>query len=634
MAQLETIWHALPVDQVFGQLKSRKEGLSDDEAKLRRIKYGFNQLPRKKKLTKLNILVAQFRSALVYILIIAAVISFFLGEHIDVYVIAAAIFINVLVGFIQENKAQNALEKLSNLVVPEVRVIREGVESKIKARDLVPGDIIDLNTGDRITADARLFEAFELETSEAPLTGESSSVRKVVKALEKGRILAERSNLVYSGTLVSQGRGRAIVIATGLNTEIGKIAGLLQEIEEEATPLQKKLNAFSRHLGLFILFLCITILILGIVTGREFVLMFNTAVAIAVAAIPEGLLVAVTVILALGMQTILKKQALVRKLVAAETLGSTTVICTDKTGTLTVGEMRVAEIITDSSEVDVSGGSQKITGPTLSEAFLVIQIGILCNDAVIPDENLKDWQALGSGTETALLMAGMQVGLKPSLLKKQYPRLAEITFSSDRKYMATLHSQDKLGNLVYFKGAPEKLIESAEYIQQGERKVKIYKDKRKELLAKYEKLSKRGLRVLAFGYKSAPAEQQDLKEDKELFDNLVFVGFAGIKDPLRREVKATLAETARAGIRTVMITGDNRLTAGTIAKELGFKSGDENILEGSDLEKLDDLQLAQKVSEIAIYARVTPKDKLRIVHAWQSRGEVVAMTGDGVNDAP
>ncbi len=634
MDQTETFWHSLAIEKVFNQLKSKQTGLLDDEAKLRRLKSGFNELPKKKKLTKLQLLLAQFKSALVYILIIAAAISFFLGEHVDVYVIAAAIFINVVVGFIQENKAQRALEKLSKMVVPEVKVIRDGQELKIRAKDLVLGDIIHLEAGDRIAADARLFEAIEMETSEAALTGESSPVDKQVKVLDRGVVLAERINMIYSGTLVTKGRGKAVVVNTGIKTEIGRIAGLLKEIEEELTPLQKKLNIFSKHLGFFILFLSIAILVLGITTGRDFVMMFNTAVAVAVAAIPEGLLVAVTVILALGMQSILKKKALVRKLVAAETLGSTTVICTDKTGTLTLGEMRVVEVITDSSNINIIESAKKIIPSTLAEGFLLLQIGMLCNDAVVPESNLKESQVLGSGTEKALMMAGMQIGVRPNDLNKQYNRLDEIPFSSERKYMATLHHKPDRGNIIYFKGAPEKIIKAAEFIKQGDRKVKIYKDKREEIISKYEKLSQRGLRVLAFGYKPAPEDLKKLEENDELFKGLVIVGFAAIADPLRKTVKQTLEETNKAGIKTVMITGDNKITAKTIAKELGLNCQSENVLEGEDLSKLDDIQLAEKVNQISIYARVTPKDKLRIVHAWQNRGEVVAMTGDGVNDAP
>jgi Ca2+-transporting ATPase len=628
-------WHAKELDEIFKEFQSNKNGLTDEEAGFRRQEYGFNELPKKKGLSKLTIVIAQFRSALVYILLVAAIVSFTLGEYIDAQIILAAILINVIVGFVQENKAQTALASLSKMVTLEIRVIRDGLEKIMESKYLVPGDVMVLEAGDKVAADARLFEAVELETAEASLTGESSPVNKKVESMPRGVALAERTSMVYSGTNVLKGRAKAMVVATGTGTEIGKIAKMLKEVDEEQTPLQKKLDRFSKSLGLFILGLSLFILVLGLLTGEPFGVMFNTAVAVAVAAIPEGLLVAVTVILALGMQSILKKKALVRKLVAAETLGSTTVICTDKTGTLTEGEMRVAEVVTDSCSLEMLAEGCQINKNTFAESYQLLNIGMICNDAIIQneDEQMKDWQVLGSGTETALLLAAAQIGIKRKELEKRLPRLDEITFTSDRKYMATLHRQDH-HKVIYFKGAPEILLKASGFVLQHDKEVKIYKDKRQEIIKKYELLSKKGLRVLALGYKKVPAEVSTLEENNDLLKDVVLVGFVGIKDPLRPGVIKTLKGTEAAGIKTVMITGDNKITARFIARELGMEINERNIIEGEELLTIDDNKLKERVREFKVYARVSPGDKLRIVQAWQQNGEVVAMTGDGVNDAP
>ncbi|PIT90475.1 MAG: ATPase [Candidatus Komeilibacteria bacterium CG10_big_fil_rev_8_21_14_0_10_41_13] len=629
--------HSLSIKQVFEQQKTSFFGLTEEEAEKRLRNFGLNELPKEKPLSSLQIFFLQFKSTLVYILIIAGLISLALGEEVDAYVIFLAVLINVVVGFIQENKAQNALNKLKELVILEAKVIRQDLTKIVRANGLVPGDIIVLEAGDKITADARLIEAKELETSEAALSGESQSIKKQVEKLDRGVVLAERSNMVYTGTVVLKGRAKAVVVATGEKTQLGQIAGMIKDIKEEQTPLQKKLSKFSLNLGVIILVLSFVILITGLFTGESFLVMFNTAVAVAVAAIPEGLVVAVTVILALGMKSLLKKQTLVRKLVAAETLGSTTVICTDKTGTLTEGEMRVTEVVTDSDGLDLINESQKIIKQSLGESFLLMQIAMLCNDATIQNENsdLKNWQILGSSTEKALLLAGAQIGLKKSSLNEKYPRLDEVPFDSERKFMATLHRHDG-HNIVYLKGAPEIMLEKSNFVLQDDKEVKIYSDKRKELKSKYERLSRQGLRVLGFAYLKTPKDFQEIKINRpeEYLENLVLVGFVGIKDPLRPMVKETLESTAKAGIKSVIITGDNVMTARAIAEELGIKVDEQNLATGKDLIRWDDKELARKVKKIKIYARVTPNDKLRIVKAWQSHDEVVAMTGDGVNDAP
>ncbi len=632
----EILWHNLTKEEALSNLKSNLFGLTNDEVNKLRLKYGQNSLPKKAKLTKLEIVVDQFKSVLTYVLIIAGLISLGLGEIIDASVIFTAVFINVIVGFIQENKAQNALEKLRQLINPEVKVLRDNTIQVILAQDLVPGDIILIEAGDKVTADARLIEIQDLTTMEAALTGEPETIKKSIDVLETGKILAERSNMIFQGTTITQGRGRAVVVAIGINTQLGKIAKLVRDTKEEETPLQRKLNIFSRHLSIFILGLGIVLFSFGVFRGNNIILMFDTAVAVAVAAIPEGLVVAVTVILAIGMQRILKKRALVRKLVAAETLGSTTVICTDKTGTLTIGEMRVARIVTNSYDCNLATDLPKLSKAGKSEIYNLIKIGFLCNDAIIQEvgKELRDYKIFGSGTEKALLLAGVQLGLKKNILDKENPRLDEILFDSSIKYMATLNRVGREGKVIYFKGAPELLIKAANHLQINDRIEKLTQGKRKELKEKYKKLSQVGLRVLAFGYREVSKETESLKTYEKVLDKIVIIGFVGINDPLRPDVKATLEATQKAGLRTVIITGDNKLTAKAIASELEIETTNESILEGTELAKMDDSQLLEKVRKIKIYARVTPEDKLRIVNAWQSLGEVVAMTGDGINDAP
>lgn len=634
----EQNWHALSVGEVLKEFQTDANGLTQAEAAKRLKQFGFNQLPRQEPITWPRILLSQFKSALVYILLIAGLISFLLGEQTDAAVIFSAVLINVLVGFGQENKAHHALRKLSEMVVLRAKVIRNGQAEMILAREVVPGDILALEAGDQITADARLIMAKELEINEAPLTGEARPALKQTEPLGKGVVLAERASMVYAGTTLLKGRGQAIVIATGLQTNLGKIALLIKEVKEEPTPLQKKLNVFSSRLGLLVLAIAAVIFISGLAAGYDFLIMFNTAVAVAVSAIPEGLAVAVTIILALGMRNLLKQNALTRSLAAAETLGSTSVICTDKTGTITEGEMRLAETITDAHSIDIINNGHQIKAEGLTEQHLLLTIGLLCNNAVIQNENqdLKEWVVLGSATDKALLLAGEQIGLKRKTLEHDYPRLDEIPFESSRRFMATLHQYDASQNIIYFKGAPELIMSASSFVQQGDQPIKIYSAKRTELESKYRSLSKKGLRVLGLSYLLAPKEVKRITMEsiKEFFKDLVFVGLAGIKDPLRPGVKETLLKAKAAGIKSVIITGDNAITAREIAKELGLGLGEHNIIQGSQLAELDDEQLLKRVEDLEIYARVTPADKLRIISAWQTKGEVVAMTGDGVNDAP
>ncbi len=625
MDKTNITWHSFGINVVYRRLHTTVEGLNTAEAKKRIKTIGTNTLPRGKRLTRIAIFFGQFKSALIYILLMAGVVSMFLGEHIDAYIIFVAVFLNVIIGFIQEGKAQKALQKLQSVIVARALVLRDSGKKTINATDLVPGDIIFLKAGDRIPADARLIEAHDLEVAEAALTGESAPVDKTIDRMSKGLALADRKNMLYMSTLVSHGLGKAVVIATGINTEIGKIAKLLKETEDEATPLQKKLDKFSRKLGIIILFICLAIFGIGVAYGNDMVLMFNTAVAIAVAAIPEGLAVAVTVILAIGMQRILKKKALVKRLVAAETLGSTTVICTDKTGTLTEGEMRVVNVVTAGQEFDFN--IKKSLSSSLS-VITALKIATICNNA----EFDREGRAIGSATEKALLLAGSQLGLQRQNLEKNLPRIDEIPFESVNKYMATAHKLSKTKKIVYFKGAPEYLLEASNRVDRDGEIIKLTPKTRKELKAKLSKLAKKKLRVVAVAYKEEKLGPE-LDEETAL-DKLIIVGFLAMKDPLRPDTKRTLHLIGKAGVRTVIITGDNKDTARAIAEDLGLKIGKEGIIEGKDMLNMSDIELAKVVKKIVIYARVSPHDKLRIVKALQSHGEVVAMTGDGINDAP
>nr|AQS29757.1 hypothetical protein [uncultured bacterium] len=636
------LWYTLPPERVFKKLKTSKSGLIAEEVKKRLKKFGYNKLPEEKKASGLVILLNQFKSPLVYVLLGAAIISFFLQDLTDTAIILVAVFINTILGFYQENKANRAITYLRKLIDLKAKVLRNNNEIEISAKELVPGDIIFLEAGDKIPADARLIRVDNFQVVEAALTGESVPSDKNLKGMDRGTPLADRENMVYSGTIVSHGRAKAVVCETGIDTELGQITKLVQETEEEKTPLQQQLASFSKILTYTVVGICFLIIIIGRMQGRPIFGfgqaaregMLNTAAAIAVAAIPEGLLIAVTAILSIGMQAILKRKALVRKLIAAETLGNVSIICTDKTGTLTEGKMQVAKIITLDEEVTLKNKLKYEDSGHLKDHDLILKISLLCNDAIIenPGEELEKWKILGAPTETALLLAAIQAGIPLEQVRKQQPRLAEIPFDSEIKYMATLNKLDEKRNVIYVKGAPEKIIVMSKQIRINGKKKPLSESEIKYLKANYEKLTNQGLRLLAFAYKQISSDKETSLE-KEL-SNLIFIGFIALKDPLRSEAKETFQLTRQAGIRPIIVTGDHKLTAKAVVSELGLKVEDKNILEGEDLDRMSDDELLEKVKSIDIYARVEPKHKLRIINAWQKKGEVVAMTGDGVNDAP
>ncbi len=606
-------WHNLSAEKAAEILKTDvSKGLSEKEVILRKRKFGPNSLPEKKPLSQIQIFLEQFRSILIYILIISGTITLILKEWTDTIVIFFAVILSTVVGYIQENKASNALRELKKVLRIKAICFRNGREKEVLQRDLVPGDIIILKAGDKVPADGRIIKSSNLRINEAPLTGEWLTAAKHSRLLRKEIPVADRENMVYMGTIVEDGEGKAIITGTGLNTEIGRVALLIRETREEKTPYQKKLSYFSGIIGIIITFICFFIFLEALIKGEGFVEMFTKAVAVAVAAIPEGLPVAMTVILALGMQRILKKKGLVRKLSAAETLGSTSIICTDKTLTLTQGKMEVSQV-----------KSQNKTS--------CLKIAVLCNEAFIenPESPQKSWKIIGRPTDKALLLFGEKMGLHRLKLEKKLPKIDEIPFNSQNKFIATLH-QDKRENFLFVSGAPEKIINLSSKILEKNKEKIINKTISLRLKQDLEELTGKGLRVIGVAHRKTKA----VKLKKKDICDLTFVGFIGLKDPLRKDTKRAIEICRKAGMKPIIVTGDHLLTAWAVAKELGLDVKKENIIEGKDLDKLSYREFQRRINKIYIYARVEPRHKLRIVHIWQNEKEVVAMTGDGINDAP
>lgn len=636
-------WHSISSKKILKELGTSLDGLSEDEAKKRHQRFGLNKLPEEKPYSNIKLLLRQFQSPLIFILLIAGIITFFLKDYTDMIIIFGAVILNTIVGYFQENKASQALSKLKKILEVKAIVFRDGNEKEILQEELVPGDIVLLKPGNKVPADGRLIEARDLKVNEVVLTGEWLPAEKITDVLPEDTSLADRDNMVYMATVVESGRGKAVVTETGLRTEIGKVAQMVEEAKEEKTPYQKKLAHFSKIVGIIITVMCFGIFIEGMLTGGEFVEMFTTAVAVAVAAIPEGLPVAMTVILSLGMQRILKRKGLVRKLASAETLGSTSIICTDKTATLTEGKMRVAGIYTGSKELLSDGKKylEKINKDGKESHIQALKIATLCSEAFIenPDDPLEEWVVRGRPTDRALLLAGIQAGLSKKELEKGQPKIDEIPFDPVYKYSATLHEFSKKEYILYILGAPELVLQMSKYIELDGKQERISERKLSELNKKFEDLTSKGLRVLGTAYKKIRKEKTLKVDGKKGFieknlEEIVFVGFIALHDPLRPEVKEAIKICQQAGMRPIIVTGDHKLTAKAIARELGLPAEEKNIIEGKELEKLSDEEFEKRLKDIEIYARVEPHQKLRIIKAWQKRGEVVAMTGDGINDAP
>jgi len=632
-------WHAISATNIFPELKTKKNGLTVSEASQRLKESGRNTLPQEKPYSKIRLFLRQFNSSLMYILLTTVLISFSLKHYSDSIFIIVVLLINTTVGFYQENKANQSLAALKRMVKIRARVLRDGYEKEIDSEELVAGDIVFLKSGDKVPADGRIIESKGLKVNEASLTGESQAVeKKIVDLLPEDTPLPERSNIVFMGTIVEEGRATAVITATGINTQIGEVVSLLKETKERRTPLQKKIITLSRWLGVFILSIIFIVLIEGYFTEKNFTEVFVASLALAVSAIPEGLLPAITVILVLGMRRIFKTNGLVRKLSATETLGGVTVICTDKTGTLTEGKMQVSHILTSTRELMSDGLNGLAKGENangVESHISALKIATLANDAFLenPEAELKEWVVRGRPTERALLLAGMQAGLNKHELEKQYPILDRISFESDYKYAATFHRISDNKNSLYVIGAPEEIITRSIDLDIDGRKEKLGTSESDKLMQKFESLTQKGLRVLACAHKDYEAKEK-YQNLADLVKDLTLVGFIALKDPLRPDAKEYIDITKKAGIRTVIVTGDHRLTAKAIAEEIGLDARDENIIDGKELETISDDNLREKAKYVSIYARVSPKHKLRIVDALQANEEVVAMLGDGVNDAP
>lgn len=654
----KTDWHNFSWQEVVNKLNSNSEsGLSEEEVKIRQKEFGKNELPEEKPLSKLRLFFRQFKSPLIYILVIAGTVTLLLRDFTDSIVIFGAVFLNAIVGFFQENKTVKILAELKKIIEEKAHVLRNDNEKEISAANLVPGDIIILEAGDRVPADGRLIQSYSFKTNEAAFTGEWLPKDKITEPLPENTLLADRDNMVYMGTIIEEGRGVALVTAIGLETEIGKIAEMVKKTREEKTPFQRKVAGFSRLIALVILFLAVAIFIGGLATGKDYLEMFTVSVAMAVAAIPEGLPVAVTVVFTFGMREILKRKGLVRNLLAAETLGSTSVICTDKTGTLTEGKMQVVGIFTGTRELLSDGAkfAHKFNQNGQESHITALKIGLLCSDAYIenPEDEIHEWIIRGRPTDRAVLIAGVQAGLSKKELEKHYPRHDELPFDPAYKYSASLHHLNEKEDIIYLMGAPETILDFSAFIEIDGHQEKLNEEKLTELNRKLEDLTAKALRLIAVGYKKIKKDSLSLRlkdglvvktgdkaknHKQKLYEedlkDAVFVGFIALKDPLRKEAKKAIRLCQQAGMQPIIITGDHKLTSRAIALELGLPAEEKNIIEGKNLAGLSDEEFKQRLRDFEIYARVEPTQKLAIVEALQGKGAVVAMTGDGVNDAP
>ena len=624
-------WYTKDVNEVEKELETNIEkGLTENQVNEKREKYGLNQLEGKKKKSLLQKFIAQFKDFSIIILIIAAIVSGIVGisegEGItDTIVIMIVVILNAVIGVTQENKAEKSLEALQKLTDHASKVVRNGSIKVIPAKELVPGDIVELDTGDYIPADLRIIEAVNLKSQESSLTGESVPVEKQTLKLENQEVeLGDRTNMLFSSSLVTYGRGKGIVVATGMNTEVGKIAGMINAVEDQETPLQAKLNKLGKTLGIVAIVVCLIIFAIGLIQGKQPLTMFMTAVSLAVAAIPEGLVAVSTIVLAIGVQKMVKKHAIVKKLPSVETLGSATVICSDKTGTLTQNKMTVEKVYINDSTIDTEK-AKDISQDKEMQKF--IYANMLCNDTKIGN----DGSLTGDPTETALIDMAIKLGIEAEKIK-EIERVSEIPFDSDRKLMTTVNKVNGK-YIVYTKGGVDELLARCKnYLLNNEIKDDL-ENYKISIKRHNEEMAQNALRVLACGYKEIDHIPSD-EEMKNIENNLTFIGMVGMIDPPREEAKVAVEKCKTAGIKTVMITGDHKITATAIAKNLGILEDEKEALTGAELEKMSDEELEKNVRKYSVYARVSPEHKVRIVNAWQKNGEIVAMTGDGVNDSP
>ena len=624
METFERIWSERK-EKLFGGFETSENGISSDEAKKRLGEKGKNKLSEGKKKSLFTVFLEQFKDLLVIILCVAAAISFVSGDRESTVVIFAVLILNAILGTVQYAKAEKSLESLKAMSAPVTKVLRDGIKAEIPSEDIVPGDIMLLEAGDLVTVDGRIIENYALKVDESALTGESLNVEKTDAVIEGKEIaLGDRKNMVFSGSLVTYGRANVLVTGTGMETEIGKIAGLMNATKQRKTPLQASLDKFSQKLAVAIIGICVVVFLLSVFrSGMETLDAMMFAIALAVAAIPEALSSIVTIVLAIGTQKMAKQNAIIKDLKAVESLGCVSVICSDKTGTLTQNRMTVQKLFVNGENIDL-----KDMDIADEASRKLLKIALLNSDATTDEET---GAPIGDPTEVALIMIGDELGVNESEYRKIHPRIGELAFDSDRKLMSTLYKfEDKAVLMV--KGAIDVMLSRSEKVF-ADGKEKVFSAEEKETVEKQNfEYSNEGLRVLAFGYRTFDEVPEDLDFSHD--NDLVFVGLAAMMDPPREESKLAVEDAKKAGIKTVMITGDHKITAAAIAKQIGvFEEGDM-ALNGVELEKMTDAELDEILPKVSVYARVAPEHKIRIVNAWQRRGSIAAMTGDGVNDAP
>ncbi|PUA33032.1 MAG: hypothetical protein B9J98_02880 [Candidatus Terraquivivens tikiterensis] len=643
-------WHSMDVDEVIARLGTDKErGLTSEEVRDRLAKYGPNEIERQERPSGLRIFLRQFKNVLILLLLVATLVSAILGELVDSLLIFVIMMAATVLGSVQESRAERAIEALKRMLSPRVNVIRDGKVVNVATREVVPGDVVLLEAGDKVPADARLIHAVNLQVNEAPLTGESVPVSKNVDPSPAGASIAERRCMVFAGTVVTYGKGKGVVVATGMDTELGKIARTVATIEKEETPLERRTREIGRFLVKVVLIVITLVAVAGILeevllygslSPGFFVKMMVFAVALAVAAVPEALPAIVTGTLAIGMYVMAKHNALIRRMSAVETLGCTQVICSDKTGTLTKGEMTVVQLFVSGRNIRVSGVGYEPEGEFIEEGKVVgpdgpvqllLRAGSLCNDAQLVNVG-GAWAVVGDPTEGALVVAARKAGIDEEELRKNNPRVAEIPFSSERKRMTTVHKTPDGSLVAYMKGAVEVVLDSCSKILLRNGEVQLSDELRSMVLAVNENMATNGLRVLAVAYKKVNGEGYG--DAERLESGFTLIGLFGMMDPPREDAVEAIETCKRVRIKPVMITGDHKQTAVAVAKRMKIYEEGHIVLTGHELEKMDESELSEVIEKVTVYARVSPLDKLKIVKAWKLRGKVVAMTGDGVNDAP
>lgn len=630
-------WYQLDIDKVCHKLKSSEAGLTEDEATKRLNLYGPNVLTQEEKVSRFKVLLHQFTSPLIYILLIAAVVTFFLEEYIDTGVIVAVVVLNAVIGYFQEFRAEESIRALKKMIVPRARVLRDGKEMEVNSKVLVPGDIVFLSSGGKIPADLRLLKTIEVKTDEALLTGESLPVEKSINSIpEKDLTPGDQKNMAFMGTVVVSGRARGVVVETGADTVLGQIAEEVREVQAFRTPLQEKLDRFARLIGIIVVAFSIAMMVIGALMGEKLSEMFMVAVATAVSAIPEGLPIAVTIAMSIGVARMARRNSIIRKLPAVETLGSTTVIGSDKTGTLTKNEMTVTLLYDGEHVYEMTGSGYEpegeilldkmpLGGDQLKKVQQMLRVGLLCNESRLYEEEGR-FKVDGDPTEGALIVAALKGSLNLEEEKEKHPVIALLPFESDRGYMATLHNVEGK-KIVFIKGSLDRMLDICTECMIDDI------PRRNAWIEKAEAFARKGLRVLGMAWKEVPPETEEVTH-QDIESDLTFAGIQGMIDPERPEVLMAIRGCKEAGIRTVMITGDHAITAHAIGEKLGIIDGNSTVLTGKEIARMSEEELFEKVQTISIYARVSPQHKLMIVQQLVKHGEVVSVTGDGVNDAP